>query len=181
MVIFLSGHGTTRIGDPDDDGEQKDNAYLVNSVDCSDGTVVILDGELARAVADLRANNNKAKRVVVLGDFSFPSGFNNDMAAVGDGVLYIAGAKGEEFESGQIENGVFTEKFINMGIRECRADDPAQNPHGDSNRKVTMEEAYDYANHVKIPGVPGAKPNIVDNLTDDVHARTAKAGDTGTC
>ena len=179
VVIFLSGHGlisNPRVDgvDPDNDGEKRDNGYLVNSASCATGLEVLWDGELRSDLASINAN-----RIIVLGDFSFPSGFNKDLSQVTN-VLYLAGAKGEEFEvGGTIQNGVFTEKFINRGIRECRADDSQQNPHGDDNDKVTIEEAYDYANHVKIPGAPGAKPNIVDNLANDVHPRTS--GDTDTC
>ena len=118
VVIFLSGHGlisNPRVDgvDPDNDGEKRDNGYLVNSASCATGLEVLWDGELRSDLASINAN-----RIIVLGDFSFPSGFNKDLSQVTN-VLYLAGAKGEEFEvGGTIQNGVFTEKFINRGIRD---------------------------------------------------------------
>ena len=163
VIIFFSGHGTQSIGDADGDVEMMDNGFVVNG---SSGRDVLWDGELKNALTSITAN-----RIVVLGDFSWPSGFNDDLSQVAN-IMYIAGAKGEEFEDSTIQNGVFTEKFINLGIRSGYADDPAQNPHATPDGKVTLEEAYDYANHVIIPRVPGAKPNIVDKLSNDVFLKT---------
>jgi hypothetical protein len=163
VVIFFSGHGTQSIGDADGDEEMMDNGFYVYS---SSGRDVLWDGELKSALTGINAN-----RIIVLGDFSWPSGFNDDLSQVAN-IMYVAGAKGEAFEDSAIQNGVFTEKFINLGIRSGYADDPNQNPHATPDGKVTLEEAYDFANHVIISSVPGAKPNIVDKLSNDVYLKT---------
>lgn len=85
------------------------------------------------------------------------------MARAGN-ILYIAAAKGEEFEfGGSIGNGVFTYKFVQLGIIEGRADDPSQNPHAKRDGEVTLEEAFDYANHVVLGGATGPKPDLFDD------------------
>ena len=53
-------------------------------------------------------------------------------------------------------------KFVVLGINEGRADDPSQNPHANDDGKVTLEEAFDYANHVQVSGTQGSKPGMVD-------------------
>jgi len=153
LFVFLSGHGTNGIRGADGDPEM-DNAFVAHEANRSG---LIVDGELARLVSE-----DDARRRIVLGDFSFPSGFNDDMARAGN-ILYIAAAKGEEFEfGGDIKNGVFTYKFVQLGIIGGHADNPAQNPHANGDGLVTLEEAFDYANHVIVGGATGPKPDLVD-------------------
>ena len=185
VFVYVSGHGT-RVFDTfnpseatDGDRERRDNTILTSD------NGVILDGELAALLAD-----DNAKRVIVVLDISFPSGFIRDFKREFsvDGapeLLLIASAKGEAVETGLLENGVFTYWYWNSAAISAlpqpgpafadddddgllNADDRDQNRHANEDGDVTLEEAFDFVSHVKAPFGLTQKPNILDMTTNDV-------------
>ncbi len=172
LVVFISGHGTRVFdsqcgGGTDNDNERMDNAVLVNT---SSGLDVICDGELKALVT----SDDAARKTVIL-DISFPSGFKNDFQNAAN-TLFIAAARGEARESAFPAtdpcfpgHGLFTCLFVVRGILGGQADNVTFNPHspGIGDAVIPFEEAYDYTVD-NSQGFFAQKPNIVDNLVDDV-------------
>lgn len=128
VIFFYSGHGSTGTGDPDGDGEAKDECIIPSNFQTAG---VIWDGTLATEFSTIPSS-----RVMFFFDSCYSGGMK-DLAGEGNLVLMACGENQLSLESSAWQNGQFT-YYFNWGIT-------TQNADSNSDQKVTFEEAFDYA------------------------------------
>ena len=128
VIFFYSGHGSTGNGDPDGDGEAKDECIIPSNFQSAG---VIWDGELATKFSALASS-----RVMFFFDSCYSGGMK-DLAKEGRFMLMACGENQLSLESSTWQNGQFT-YYFNLGIT-------TQNADSFKDGDVTFEEAFDYA------------------------------------
>ncbi len=139
VVFFYSGHGTTGNGDPDKDGEAKDEAIIPSNFQTAG---VIWDGTLKTEF-----ENVDSSRIMFFFDSCYAGGMT-DLAGDGRLILMACGENQLSIESSLWQNGQFTFYFVGAM----------------TNSQVTFEAAYDYAKANCQRQTPTASDGFLDDM-----------------
>jgi hypothetical protein len=151
VVFFYSGHGARGIAN-DGDKEVIDEAIV--PYECT-SDALIWDGELKQMFSSFDTS-----RIIFIFDSCYAGGMT-DLKASGRIICMASTESGVAYESGTLQNGVFTYYFVDEGMYQGKADTTP------SDGLVTVEEAFDYA-RANVPTVVSQKPTISDSFDYDL-------------
>ncbi len=129
VVFFYSGHGSVSNYDVDGDGEKKDECIIPYECEFA---YFIWDGDLKEAFAEC-----KSQRMLFYFDSCYSGGMT-DLEGPGRLICMACGENQLSLESSVWQNGQFTYFFVDRGMTATLAD-------ANKDKKVTFEEAFDYA------------------------------------
>lgn len=150
VVFYYSGHGSNASGDPDGDGETKDESIVPWELSR------LYDGTLAQKFAQLESHY-----AWIAFDSCYAGGMN-DAGITGPYKIdtMACSETGYSYESSSVENGFFTYLMVEEGMTRAKADS-----NGDG--KVTVEEAYNYMK-ANMRSYSSQKPVISDQFSGEL-------------
>lgn len=151
VVFFYSGHGARGKANDGDD-ELIDEAIVPYECTASN---LIWDGQLKSMFSSFDTT-----RIVFIFDSCYAGGMT-DLKASGRILCMACEEKRLSYETGDLQNGVFTYYFAEKGILQGSADTTPKNG------VITVEEAFDYA-RANVPTVVPQTPTISDSFMGDM-------------
>jgi len=150
VVFAYSGHGSNASGNPDGDGETKDECIIPWELSR------LWDGTLAQKFAQLESHY-----VWISFDSCFAGGMN-DAGITGPYKIdtMACSETGYSYEGSDVENGYYTYLMVQLGMTGGLAD-------ANSDGKVTVEEAYNYMK-ANIKSYSSQRPVINDQFSGDL-------------